>query len=653
MSDLVWHAREKTPGNDISDVISGEFFPDDDRPSLPLVREALQNAIDAGRNVNRAGEPIRVRISLRTGDLAASSEIGSRWFGKLWEHITADKNGLRGAPALAEPCGFLVVEDFGTVGLTGDVTSDDIDGAQNNFVDFLRSDGRTRKSSGEQGSWGVGKNVFPRCSRINSYLAYTVRHDDKRQLLMGKSVLKIRRIGDKQYQPSVYLGLSWEDGQVPLPHEDPEVIARLREDFAVSRNEEPGLSLVMPWVYESLRGEDVLEDIVSQFYYPILAGELRVDLDLNGAQFSLTKNTIIDIVKTTRELGLARPHVELAAWAQSIAPDDHIELVTTSPPDGPQKWDPLMLSDERRSEIKAKLDRRERVAIRVPLYIRHKEQGNGTPIRTHFKVYFEYDDSDHPDSKPRFFREMLCINKVGRATGAQKIRSLVVIEDKPIAELLRNAEPPNHSDWAAGTANFKGVYLHGNHIVTFVKTSVRSILSFVRSGDDMPDASIAIDYFSKPRPSGPTPAENSGGSRKKGTDPEPPPSPLPPPSPKRFKLVEVNSGFKIVPGDEVADPPRVVNISMAYDVFSGSPWKQYEPADFDLTRNDKSGITIATSGGATCEAIAENRLKMSVASKPFGLYVTGFDPNRDLIVNARAAEENSGGNPADELHEED
>ena len=653
MPEMQWHARIKTPGNDISDVISGEFFPDDDRPSLPLVREALQNAIDAGRNVNRGGEPIRVRLLLRTDEQAAPPEVGDRWFRTLWEHVTAERNGLREAPALTEPCPYLVVEDFGTVGLTGDVHSDDIDGAQNNFVDFLRSDGRTRKSSGEQGSWGVGKNVFPRCSRINSYIAFTVRRDDERRLVMGKSILKIRRVGEKQYQPPVYLASTWDDEQVPLPREDSAVIDRLRRDFGVSREAEPGLSLVMPWVYDSLRRSEILEDVVSQFYYPILAGTLRVDLDLNGSEFSLTSSTILDTVRATRELQMIRPHVELADWARSARPDEMIGLVAASAPEEPQKWDARMISEEVRGAIRDKLDRRERVWVRVPLSIRHKKQGNGAPIATHFDVFLEHDDSDHPDTKPRFFREMLCINEVRRATGAQRIRSLVVIEDAPVAELLRNAEPPNHSDWAAGTANFKGVYLHGNHVVTFVKTAVRSIMSFVRAGDDTPDASIAMEYFSRPLPSGPTRSGKSGGGKKKGKDPDPPPPPPPPPSPKRFRLVEIDSGFKIVPGDETAEAPKIVNVSMAYDVFAGSPWKQYEEADFDLTKKDKSGVTIATSGGAACEVTAANRLKLRVASKPFELYVTGFDPNRDLIVSARAAEENSDGDSSDELHEAD
>lgn len=652
MTEMVWHAREKTPGNDISDVISGEFFPDDDRPSLPLVREALQNAMDAGRCVERGGEPLRVRIALRTGDRAVPSATGMHWFGSLRSHLGAERNGLREAPGPEDPCGFLVVEDFGTVGLTGDFDSDDIDGDQNNFVDFLRSDGRTRKISGEQGSWGVGKNVFPRCSRINSYIAFTVRRDDLRRLVMGKCILKIRRVGDRQYQPPIYLSRSWDAGMVPMPHECSDIIARLRSDFCVTRDHEPGLTLVMPWVTDAIREQDILEDVVSQFYYPILAGRLRVDLDLNGTQHSLGRDSIVEVSSQEPSLEQVRPHVELAKWAQSVTRDQHIELEQPQDPTGPQKWDQAMLPDDRREQIKDLLDRRERVALRVPLHVRHKGTDGGDPVRTHFNVYLEHDDLPHRDSKPRFIREMLCINEVRRAGGAQKIRSLVVIEDTPIAELLRNAEPPNHSDWAAGTSNFKGVYIHGNHVVTFVKSAVRSIMSMVRSGDDVPDATVAIDYFSRPKPEESMPAPGRSGGRKKGEEPDPPPVVSQPAAPKRFRIVEVDSGFKIVPGDDSAAHRSVVTVSMAYDVFAGSPWTQYEPADFDLTNRDRSGIGIATSGAVEWEATGPNRLEVRTAGRPFEVYVTGFDPNRDLIVKARAAQENSDGDPAVELHEE-
>jgi hypothetical protein len=44
----------------------------------------------------------------------------------------------------------------------------------------------------------VGKFVFPRSSRVSSFLAVTVRHDDDRRLMMGRVILKTHAIGESR-----------------------------------------------------------------------------------------------------------------------------------------------------------------------------------------------------------------------------------------------------------------------------------------------------------------------------------------------------------------------------------------------------------------------------------------------------------------------
>lgn len=638
-----WYFREKRTGDDISDPITGEFFADGslENPSTALVREALQNALDAGKGVERGGGPVRVRISIQRDTHAATAKVASDWFGTLEAHLRAPNNGLRDRPGIDEPCDYLVVEDFGTSGLTGDTESDSVDGARNNFVDFLRSDGRTRKGAGDRGSWGVGKNVFPRSSRINAFIAFTVRADDGRRIVMGKSILKIRTVDRVQYQPSCYLGSSWNPDEVPRPLEEPSAIARLQRDFAVLRQYEPGLTLIIPWLDDEIRYRDVLDAVVRQYYFAILGGALEVELQSNSEVLLLTADSLADTVRSeVPEFGEA---VELAGWA--LSPDAREPLKLLAPPqDEPQRWAADLISDAVREAVNSALANRERIAVRVPIHVR---EVGGAAQSTFFDIYLEHHDGDRV-IRPSFFREQLAISGVKRAVGVPKVRALVVIEDQPLADLLRAAEPPNHTDWDMKTANFRHQYRDGNHVITFVKSAVKELLTHVRAGDDEPDLTIAIDFFGVPEP-GAIPEGRKDG--KKGKEPQKKFEGIEPSS-RTYTVQLVNGGFAIKPTGTGKLPDRIT-IAAAYDVLSGSPWKLYEPADFDFTRRDRSGLTITAEGTLDYRVLEPNRLELRPQGGDFEFRVTGFDPNRDVIVRAYHRKEVPVGDSAVELHEEE
>jgi len=638
-----WYFREKRTGDDISDPITGEFFADGslENPSTALVREALQNALDAGKGMERDGDPVRVRISIQRDSHAATAKVAQDWFGTLGKHLHAPNNGLRDRPGADEPCDYLVVEDFGTSGLTGDTESDSADGARNNFVDFLRSDGRTRKEAGDRGSWGVGKNVFPRSSRINAFIAFTVRADDGRRIVMGKSILKIRTVDGVQYQPSCYLGSSWNPDEVPRPLDDPATIARIQRDFVVTRQYEPGLTLIIPWLDAEIRYRDVLDAVVRQYYFAILGGALEVELQNNSEVLLLTAVNLVDKVRSeVPEFGEA---VELARWALSPDARDPLELLPPSP-EGPQRWGADLIPEALREAVNSALVNRERLALRVPIHVRKVGEAAQS---TWFDIYLEHHDGDRV-IRPSFFREQLAISGVKRAVGVPKVRALVVIEDQPLADLLRAAEPPNHTDWDMKTANFRHQYRDGNHVITFVKSAVKELLTHVRTGDDEPDLTIAIDFFGVPEP-GAVPEGRKDG--KKGKEPQQKFGGVEP-SPRTYSVHLVNGGFAIKPTGSGKLPEKII-VAVAYDVLTGSPWKLYEPADFDLTRRDRSGLAITADGALDYRVLEPNRLELRPQADNFEFRVTGFDPNRDVIVRAYHRKEVPVGDTAAELHEEE
>ena len=65
----------------------------------------------------------------------------------------------------------LVIEDFGTTGLTGAVDIKD-DGQ---FCGFWRRFGRSNKKQAQGGRWGLGKLVFPSASQVRTVVGLTRR----------------------------------------------------------------------------------------------------------------------------------------------------------------------------------------------------------------------------------------------------------------------------------------------------------------------------------------------------------------------------------------------------------------------------------------------------------------------------------------------
>jgi len=199
-SDMAsWHFKRREGSDEAADPIQGEFFdeaadPDERRrgPAASLVREAIQNSLDAQAN---ADEPVHVRFFL-SDDKGLPAERAGAWFAPLWPHLLAERSGIRAVDEKRHACRFVAVEDFGTRGLEGNPQREQTPdkGETDDFFAFFRANGLSGKAGQEGGRWGVGKSVFNRASRITSFLALTVRHSDRRPLLLGRSLIANRSI---------------------------------------------------------------------------------------------------------------------------------------------------------------------------------------------------------------------------------------------------------------------------------------------------------------------------------------------------------------------------------------------------------------------------------------------------------------------------
>ena len=295
--------------------------------SEALVREGFQNSLDAAQRDSGGVRQVRVRIRFVPRAPADARQLLSSHFS------TARRNFERGLsrPSLealfGDDCGYLVFEDFGTRGLTGDVNEWRVERAeQNAFFSFFRAEGRSAKSGENLGRWGIGKQVFPTASRLHSMFGLTVRAESPTRALMGTAVVRTHSIGEQDYQPDGWFGYRETVDEPVSPVTDAAFIDAFEKAFGLKRGNEPGLSIVVPSVDEHLDAVDLRRGIIRSFFWPILLGDLVVDLEAPGDTWRIDAETLA----AHRSL-LPAPEaavIEFANWASTAIPAERVCLPT-------------------------------------------------------------------------------------------------------------------------------------------------------------------------------------------------------------------------------------------------------------------------------------------------------------------------------------
>src|SRR5262245_35621073 len=109
----MWRFRVMTRAEINQDPVHNEFFGPEEGYTAALVRETLQNSLDA-----RAGaETVKVKFRFGRVDSTASVFGSSKFFSGLSPHLIAQDFYT---PEGHEAIPYLAIEDFGTRGFRGD-----------------------------------------------------------------------------------------------------------------------------------------------------------------------------------------------------------------------------------------------------------------------------------------------------------------------------------------------------------------------------------------------------------------------------------------------------------------------------------------------------------------------------------------------------
>lgn len=614
-----WHFRQHDGYADINQSTSAEAFEGTALKGLAtsVVRESLQNVLDVPLDKSK---PARVRLTL--GNRPSYGETKSDWFDGLMNHLQKKDIGAPEAPTPDEPCPFLLIEDFNTFGLVGDYNAPYVPGTENNFVNFLYHDGLTGKIEKKLGSRGVGKIVLLLASRARTVFAYTIRAGDARAkaLLVGKSLLKFRAVDGALYEPAGYFVESWPDGKPREPVSDASLLTRFKNDFAISRSDETGLSVVIPYLDPGITLQELRHAVVEEYHFAILTGKLVVELSDGVSVERIDADHIPDVGDA--ELS------DRVALAQYAIFNPEPALQTVAPTSGDvQNLTEFLVPDAVRDAVLEALNMHERVAVRCNLYVHPK---SGPPVSTYCDVYLEHAENVH--QRPVFIRELLPISGEGKP--CSQLRALVLIRPGPLADLLRAAEGANHTQWSPRTDNFKKAFKGRLGETEFVSTCVNRLVEIARGNATEPVGGISTYFFSAPLDDAGSKSKHKG-RKNPGPKPEKPDVPDVETEPVGYHFSQELGGFT-VRGDPDKPLPKRITLRVAYDVIRGSPWSDYDPDDFDF-RKTKGEVRVAAHECDIERPDPGNRLIIKPTSDDFEVVVTGFSESLDLIVEHRGA----------------
>jgi hypothetical protein len=625
-----WVFNTSRPADTKIEVTFAEFFNtlNFNKKAEYVVRESFQNSGDAG--INSSETPVRIRVFLSGRERALKPNVAAKYFGGLNVHLKAC-NDLDGDwdEILNGPCEFLVIEDFETFGLTGDESAGIHSSEENHFYHFFRTAGRTDKVSGtgKMGSWGIGKFVFLMSSQVRSMFGYTIREEGaagQSRLLLGQTSLKFHELNGSTYSNYGYFGIPTNPDELPtMPYNEEAQLSKFSEDWGLKRENETGLSIVVPYCY-GLDGEALLLAVVNEFCGKILSRLLEVELDL--PQIGIIKinrsnlETIIEQHSSDSEWDDVRHLVKLLLVYESIQ-SSRIELPTVT---GGMAWNDMQLSQELREELISRIQTENVAVVRVPVSITRR---NNEIESSYFDVVVQQEETSEP-VYPVYFRNGLRISGKQMGKSSNSVRAVFIAGPGILDEMLTNAEGPAHTEWTATRDKFVNKYKNDSNWLTFCRSAPRRVVELARGATEENDFTSLSDLFPDPDYQ-PTDSTRPRKNRATGTTSSDDEIIVDQLGQIPVKLGKVKGGFSLSLDEVEVD---AIQIEMAYARNRGSAFTKWNKADFLASALD----TEILYGSITSKAA--NKIVIQVTNpEKFRVTVRGFDERRDLKVRANEA----------------
>ena len=630
MTEPLWYYKKFVEGDHIDQSNNAEFFKTAhiDNLTSALVRESVQNSLDA-----KLPDTDTVRVSFRIGSKSIAQGFDRSMLNELSKHITASGSPIpkKFHTLIKKNFKYIIVEDFNTEGLNGDVSyaRGQLPSEKNDFYFFFRNDGRSGKTS-SLGKWGIGKTIFPAISNLHMFWAVTVQSNGGGKYLMGRSNLGNHTIKNTDYVPTGYYGIR-RDSNSPLvlPIEDVETIDNFCTQFNLERGDSSGLSIVVPFVPDSITHEKLVHASMIHYMYPIKNGTLEININATGNKdITINADSIDDILDSysKREDGEKYQKLRLQSDALGgvieLPKEEHIMLLSGSVKNIPQ-WKTLkMFSKEVLNDCRNAFERGEKLAFIIPIQIHPVDEENKW---SRFRLYLERDES-LDGSEDIYIRDGLKIPGVS-SIGGRNLRGIFIADEAPLTDFLRAAENPAHTEWQQDAFGLEYKFDDRKLTLSFIKNSFARITSILSRPLEDIDVDLLAEFFPYLDSDHSTKKSKKPKRGKKGRKSAGPDIPRIPYIPIA-RVQKQPDGFRVSRNPDYYSALDFIEVTAAYNCIRGNALKRFHPLDFNFENDD---LDINGSGLNAVE-MSENRILFKVTEDDFDLVVTGFDENRDLYV---------------------
>lgn len=610
---MAWHFPRQRADQVEQDITQRDQFSNDDVAlSETIIRESVQNSLDA------AADDSVVRVAYRLLTVNDGLDVD------FIRQITAEQiphaisAGLDLEDVNFNSPSVLVIEDFGTKGLTG--PTDRID--NDHFSDFWRRHGKSHKTGKSRGRWGLGKLVYSTTSEIGVFFGATSRQGDPEIHVMGQTVLALRTYQGHRYTPHAFFAdMTSDDPEeaLPVPLRDANLVRRFINNFKLEREGEPGLSVIIPFPNRSFSIENMIGVSVENYFYPLITGQLVLRFDnmeigsqnVRECADKYAKDAFHDI----------DPLFDFVEGAHGL--EDHNLLTLKESWIDDKKLDEDDFEAEDLEGIRSQFVNGQIIGLRLPLNLTKK---TGESVRTCFKVFIQ---------KPEHLNAGLDLYVRGGLTvpgerkfGSRKALGAMIADEEEICSFLGDAENAAHTKWIASAEKLKKNWKNPADKVKVIKHAVLNLYDMLAQDVEEEDEKGLAKFFSIPE-------EEETRRKPRKTPPKPVIDPPQPPR-QRVALTKFKDGFRISGPQDACTSlyPCTIKVRAAYEVIRGNAFSKYSSDDFSFGK--RGGIVLSAEGSCSIDHVGENRITVTAIGPDFVLQATGFDENRDLKVDVRA-----------------